>query len=190
MLLPAFLYHQFRKTWQRVHKDLRNFTTRMRKNPRSKVDESGFPALLKVRCALPDVASTLILPPLPSIGDELWPTMHLSKETQESAWSQRLEDRNLNSLLLHHFWTTEDSTTTDQWHSFAGERFSSLSPSSFALPLQLFETISGNIWQLIRTSTAIFRTWTLHSVTEVFAFWRLYFFIINVVLFLLYFVNN
>ena len=35
------------------------------------VDESGFPALLKVRYALTDVASTLILPPLLSIGDEL-----------------------------------------------------------------------------------------------------------------------
>jgi len=49
------------------------------------VDECGFPTLLKVRCALTDVASTLILPPLSSIGDELWRTMDSSKETQESA---------------------------------------------------------------------------------------------------------
>lgn len=48
-----------------------------------------------------DVVSTFILPPLSL------------KETQESAWSHRLEDRNINSLLLHHFWTTEHSTTMD-----------------------------------------------------------------------------
>jgi len=133
------------------------------------VDESGFSALIKVRCVLTVVASTLILTPVSSTGDDLWRTVHLSKETQESAWSRRLEDRNLNSLLLHHFWTTEDSTTMDQWHSFSCKRFSSLSPSSSAFPPKLFETITGNIWQLIglRTSTAIFRTSTLHSVTEV-----------------------
>ena len=97
---------------------------------------NGWIWLSCVTGSLTDVVSTFILPPLSL------------KETQESAWSQRLEDRNLKSVLLHHFWTMEDAATMDELYSPAGERF----PSFFTSFLRIFATPHwDNYWRHLAT---------------------------------------